>query len=199
MLNRKFIFLSCLFLVSFFVFYPVVAEAKAVPAYKYGCQCIDDEGDPANASYQPCGYPPYPGCPCYSDGQWVTGYDCPCSNPTCDPPAGFSNCSKNSMWKPSYCNWSPYYCSDVRFTGVRNTTLYCPEDGGWTDWSACSATACGTTGTQTRTCTNPPPSDGGANCSGDSSKACSTPKCECGETCTGDSQCSSSTGKCYDN
>lgn len=50
-------------------------------------------------------------------------------------------------------------------------------NGGWSDWSACSVTACGSTGTQTRTCTNPTPSGGGTNCSGDSSRSCSTPAC----------------------
>lgn len=52
-----------------------------------------------------------------------------------------------------------------------------PVNGGWTDWSACSVTACGSTGTQTRTCTNPAPANGGAACSGASSQACSTPAC----------------------
>ncbi|CAH3021140.1 unnamed protein product, partial [Porites evermanni] len=41
-------------------------------------------------------------------------------------------------------------------------------DGGYTDWSAsdCSVTCGGGTQTLTRTCTNPPPSNGGKNCSG---------------------------------
>ncbi|OGE20501.1 hypothetical protein A3A14_00720 [Candidatus Daviesbacteria bacterium RIFCSPLOWO2_01_FULL_43_38] len=52
-----------------------------------------------------------------------------------------------------------------------------PVAGGWTDWSACSVTACGSTGTQTRTCTEPAPANGGATCSGASSQACSTPAC----------------------
>src|SRR3989344_6895816 len=43
-------------------------------------------------------------------------------------------------------------------------------NGGWSAWSGwgtCSVTACGSTGTQTstRTCTNPAPSGGGADCS----------------------------------
>lgn len=52
-----------------------------------------------------------------------------------------------------------------------------PVDGGWSAWSACSVTTCGQTGTQTRTCTNPPPSGGGATCVGPSSQSCSTPAC----------------------
>lgn len=41
-----------------------------------------------------------------------------------------------------------------------------PVPGGWSDWSECSS------GTRTRTCTNPAPSCGGAICSGASSEAC---------------------------
>src|SRR3989344_2317176 len=59
-----------------------------------------------------------------------------------------------------------------------------PINGGWGDWSnwsACSVTACGSSGTQTRTrtCTNPAPANGGANCSGPSFEfqACSTAAC----------------------
>jgi len=46
-------------------------------------------------------------------------------------------------------------------------------DGGWTGWSSCSASCGG--GTQTRSCTNPAPANGGAYCSGSSSQSC-TPR-----------------------
>ncbi len=52
-----------------------------------------------------------------------------------------------------------------------------PVNGGWSDWNSCSATACGTTGTQTRTCTKPSPSNGGADCAGPNSQDCSAPAC----------------------
>jgi Ice-binding-like/Thrombospondin type 1 domain len=52
-----------------------------------------------------------------------------------------------------------------------------PINGGWDSWSNCSVTACDQTGTQTRTCTNPSPSNGGAPCSGNSTQPCSTPAC----------------------
>lgn len=55
-----------------------------------------------------------------------------------------------------------------------------PVNGGWSAWSSCSVTACGSTGTQTRTCTNPTPANGGANCSGPSTQACSTVSCPSG-------------------
>lgn len=48
-------------------------------------------------------------------------------------------------------------------------------DGGWSPWTACSATCGG--GTQTRTCDNPAPSNGGVNCVGASSQACNTASC----------------------
>lgn len=41
-------------------------------------------------------------------------------------------------------------------------------NGGWTSWSTCSTT-CGA-GTQTRSCTNPSPSNGGAACIGGSTQ-----------------------------
>ena len=48
-------------------------------------------------------------------------------------------------------------------------------NGGWSEWSECSQ-ACGG-GEQTRTCTNPAPSNGGADCSGDSRRACNERDC----------------------
>ncbi|XP_033118700.1 tyrosine-protein kinase Shark-like isoform X2 [Anneissia japonica] len=47
----------------------------------------------------------------------------------------------------------------------------CPVDGGWsnyTDWSPCSVSCTGGIQTRNRTCTNPAPENGGADCVGDS-------------------------------
>lgn len=52
-----------------------------------------------------------------------------------------------------------------------------PVNGAWTDWSSCNVTACGQTGTQTRSCTNPSPANGGTSCSGFDNQSCSTPAC----------------------
>ena len=73
--------------------------------------------------------------------------------------------------------WDIYpfiYCLILSFLAI---------DGGYTDWSSseCSVTCGGGTQTLTRTCTNPPPSNGGSNCSrlGQASmtKECNTQKC----------------------
>jgi len=55
-----------------------------------------------------------------------------------------------------------------------DTGITCPVDGGWSSWSTCSsATGCGT-GVQTRSCSNPFPSNGGADCVGSNSRSCDT-------------------------
>lgn len=46
-----------------------------------------------------------------------------------------------------------------------------PVNGGWTDWNCPECSACATSVTCTRTCTNPAPSCGGQNCTGPSTKA----------------------------
>ena len=48
-------------------------------------------------------------------------------------------------------------------------------NGGWTSWTNCSK-SCGS-GSQTRTCTNPTPANGGSDCSGSSSQPCNTQAC----------------------
>jgi hypothetical protein len=71
-------------------------------------------------------------------------------------------------------NTGTYSCSGTCSASTPSNSL-CPVDGGWSAWSSCSATCGG--GTQTRTCTNPAPKNGGAQCSGPSSQACNTQAC----------------------
>ena len=48
-------------------------------------------------------------------------------------------------------------------------------DGGWSEFGACSK-ACGG-GTQSRTCNNPAPANGGKDCTGDATKECNMRSC----------------------
>jgi len=92
----------------------------------------------------------------------------------------------------------------------RTVTFHVRTDGGWgswSGWSGCSVTACGSTGTETRSrsCDNPAPANEGADCSGSAydSKSCSTPACPidggwsdwgaCSKTCGGGDQSRSCT------
>lgn len=65
------------------------------------------------------------------------------------------------------------------FTGP-SCTVKEPVNGGWTEWTACPE-ICGVQNYQTRTCTNPAPANGGADCEGDDTQAC--PFVPCPEVC----------------
>ena len=72
------------------------------------------------------------------------------------------------------------YGSDVSFTTTTTPTTTTPVNGGWTDWTPSSCpTSCGQpASTQTRSCANPAPANGGADCSGSSTQDCAaTPEC----------------------
>lgn len=71
-----------------------------------------------------------------------------------------------------------------------------PVDGGWSEWSSCSAT-CGS-GTQTRSCDSPAAANGGRQCEGEASRSCDAGACppqgnwsawsECDRACGGGTQ-----------
>ena len=52
-------------------------------------------------------------------------------------------------------------------------------DGGWSTYGACSTTC--DAGIQTKTCTNPAPSNGGKDCVGDATKVCKVADCPWGK------------------
>ncbi|MEK7519646.1 MAG: thrombospondin type-1 domain-containing protein, partial [Patescibacteria group bacterium] len=54
-------------------------------------------------------------------------------------------------------------------------TACAPTDGDWSAFSSCSVSCGG--GIQTRTCTNPSPANGGAACSGSTSRSCNIEAC----------------------
>jgi len=104
------------------------------------------------------------------------------------PCAGLAKCSGWGFWSEcsQTCNSEKSVGSKVRKC-VRSDDMYeckgsakvqcshlppCPVDGGYSDWSGCSR-SCGH-GVESRTCTNPEPKYGGANCStlGDSQRPC---------------------------
>jgi len=77
-------------------------------------------------------------------------------------------------------NQSSEQCDDGNLAGGDGCSAACQNetikvDGKWSEWSTCSATCGG--GTQTRTCNNPAPANGGADCVGDSSRTCNTQAC----------------------
>ena len=65
-------------------------------------------------------------------------------------------------------------------------------DGGWDEWSECSAT-CGD-GTQDRTCDNPAPAHGGAECDGEATQVCNDGPCPVDGGWDGWSACSATCG-----
>lgn len=84
---------------------------------------------------------------------------------------------------PGTINWYRAYCYNSAGVGsgwAPNqyfTVSLAPVNGGWSLWSNCSSTTCGTDGTQTRTCTNPVPSGGGADCVGSPTQNCTNLPC----------------------
>ncbi len=90
---------------------------------------------------------------------------------------GTLNCSPYNKSKVCPAPSTTTFVSQFTATGANCAGTFSPVNGGWSAWSACSATCGG--GTQSRTCSNPPPSFGGATCSGPPSQACNTAQCAC--------------------
>jgi len=110
-----------------------------------------------------------------------------CSNGQCAPVCGNAHIESGE-----HCDDGNTANGDGCSATCQIEQIQTPVNGGWSAWSACSA-ACGG-GTQTRTCTNPAPSNGGTNCSGVSYQSCNTQKCENGQPCSINNNCQS--GEC---
>ncbi|MBK5215651.1 MAG: hypothetical protein JJE53_02500 [Candidatus Pacebacteria bacterium] len=67
------------------------------------------------------------------------------------------------------------FCNPATRPSTSQSCTPAPINGGWSAWSACSASCGG--GTQTRSCTNPTPAYGGTTCTGSSSQSCNTQTC----------------------
>lgn len=67
------------------------------------------------------------------------------------------------------------YDPPPRFGTIIEFCTPAPTDGGWSSWSPCSVSCGG--GIQTRSCTNPAPQNGGADCVGPDTQSCNTQSC----------------------
>ena len=130
---------------------------------------------------------------CGSSGTQSRNWTRTCTNPV--PAHGGADCTGEANGTESRdCEGDSCAGGQICWSGSCET----PVDGGWTDpaygeWGNCSATACGSSGTRTRTwsrtCSDPAPAFGGAECAGEASgkdsEVCLGGSCPEGEACSG--------------
>ena len=122
-------------------------------------------------------------CPAPINGGWTTWGAC---SVTCGGGSQTRTCTN-----PAPANGgTPCAGSNTQACNVQPCPV--PVNGGWSGWSSCSAACNG--GTQTRTCTNPAPANGGTSCSGPSSQTCNNQACPVDGGWSGWSACSDSCG-----
>jgi len=121
--------------------------------------------------------PPGPGS-CSSACDCPNSYDA-CIAGACVTQSSMGACTHGTVVKgDQYCQWR---CSGGGWTCpyppmlCGGLTPALPVDGGWSNWSLWSLCV-GNSQSRTRTCTNPAPANGGANCTGSAteSRFCST-------------------------
>ncbi|XP_041474682.1 coadhesin-like [Lytechinus variegatus] len=109
--------------------------------------------------------------PCPIDGEWTAWTDWgPCRARVCRKLG-------NRVRKRSCSNPEPQHggrsCDGSGFQTEKCKKAGCPVHGGWSQWtdsSECSSPCGYSTRNQTRSCTNPIPTNGGKECEGESSK-----------------------------
>ncbi len=98
-----------------------------------------------------------------------------------DNTCGISGTQTRTCTNPAPANGGAYCVGPATQTYTNTACSPTPVNGGWSDWSE-KSTQCGVYGVQTRSCTNPSPSGGGASCSGPSVQAYSNAACSNGST-----------------
>ncbi|XP_031566332.1 uncharacterized protein LOC116301420 [Actinia tenebrosa] len=145
------------------------------PAPANGGSNCDGPSSETQACMVPCP-PPLPG---WSD--WASWSSC---SATC---GGGSQSRTRTCTNPPPAN-DGRSCEGTSSETKSCATNTCPPpkiDGGWSDWtswSSCPVTCGGGSQSRTRTCTNPPPANGGADCQGNSrqTRYCATNTCQPG-------------------
>uniref|UniRef100_K1PPW7 Hemicentin-1 n=1 Tax=Magallana gigas TaxID=29159 RepID=K1PPW7_MAGGI len=130
----------------------------------------DDDGD--SRQDEDCATPPP------VDGQWADWAQWTACSVTCFSTTGASNNGSRSRERtctnpaPAYdgkqCVGDP---TEVEACSITN--VYCPVDGAWTsweNWGSCTVTCGSGSQSRARTCTDPSPQYGGADCAGDTSE-----------------------------
>ncbi|XP_059097437.1 coadhesin-like [Tigriopus californicus] len=116
----------------------------------------------------PCGTDP-----CPIDGAWTEWTPWSLCPVTC----GGANETRTRTCSNPAPQFDGAACPDASSNEIQEcNTKACPVDGGWAEWSSnsdCSATCGGGSSVKNRFCINPPPSNGGEDCSGNDTEVMS--------------------------
>ncbi|XP_062621236.1 A disintegrin and metalloproteinase with thrombospondin motifs adt-1-like isoform X2 [Saccostrea cucullata] len=132
-----------------------------------GNKCVGDHKESRNCSTSPC----------IVDGAWSQWMQWTICSSTC---GNGTKTRARACDSPPPSNHGKDCVGDAYETEPCVTV--CAVDGGWSAWGAwnkCSVTCGGGVESRTRNCSNPPPANGGNQCTGDSSEArtCNTGDC----------------------